>query len=219
VVLLALGGVLYAVNANKPGHSTSGSNGSGPAHGSLIYQANLNQGAWGSGNVPSPDPTGSASLGYSGSSIDIKILADGASLSGEFDAPALKNYVADVVLRADAGSNFEFDWAVRSRASNETADVYLSFQVSEEAMTLYLSPDGASNQALAATTPVPGMKSGATVDLGIVVNGANIQVYLGGKKVIDVNESTVSGATTPGLYMNGKAGTMHILGVRYYAVA
>jgi hypothetical protein len=114
----------------------------------------------------------------------------------------------------------EFDWAVRSRSSSETADVYLNIEVAQESMTLYLSPDGASNQALTAALSVPGLQSGGTLDLWITVNGADIKLYLGSKKVADVSETTVSGATTPNFYMQGKKnGTIHLLTVAYYALS
>jgi hypothetical protein len=215
VVLLALAGVLYAMSASK--RSTNSPPGTVPAHGSLIFQAGLSKTAW--STEPTPAPTGSASFAYPGASIDIKIVTDGAGLTGEFNAPALKNYVADLVMKVDAGSDFELDWFVRSRGATETADVALSIQVAQEAMTLYLAPDGASNQALAATIPIPGLQSGTTVELGIVVNGTSIQVYLGGKKVADARETTSTGATTPGFYMSGKSGALHILALRYYAVS
>jgi hypothetical protein len=219
VVLLALGGVLYAVNANRSPHSTAAGT-AGPAHGSLIYEADLAHGGWNGGAPPSPNPDGSISLANATDGLTLKVLQDDASLSGEFDGPGLKNYVAHVVLRADSGTDMEFDWAVRSRSSTETADVFLSVQVSEESMTLFLSPDGASNQALTAALSVPGLQAGTTMDLWIVVNGSDIQLYLGSKKVADVHESNVSGATTPNFYLQGKKnGAMHVLTVAYYAVS
>jgi hypothetical protein len=87
-------------------------------------------------------------------------------------------------------------------------------------MTLFLSPDGASNQALTAALPVGGLQNGTTMDLWIVVNGTNIQLWLGSKKVADVNETSASGATTPNFYMQGKKNAaIHLMTVTYYAVA
>ena len=131
-----------------------------------------------------------------GTSIDLKIQKDGAGLSGEFDGPALKNYVADLVLRVDQGSDFEVNWLVRNRSGSEHADVGLNIQVADETMTLYLSPDGASNQALAATVPVTGMQNGRTINLVMVVNGQSIALYLDGRRVVDVTESSATGGTT-----------------------
>ena len=222
VVLLAVAGVLYAVAGNKGStHNTSTPPAAtGVKHGSLIYQADLAHGGFSNGDVPSPDPAGSMTLGMSSDGLVLKILQDDASVSGEFDGPSLKNYVAHLVLRADSGSDLEFDWAVRSRSSSETADVFLNIEVAQESMTLYLSPDGASNQALTAALPVAGLQAAKTMDLWIAVNGNDIQLYLDSKKVADVTETTVSGATTPNFYIQGKKNaTLRVLTIAYYAVS
>jgi len=220
VAVLALAGILWASGLGKSTRtSTAPPVANTPSHGSLIYQTDLAKGGWTDNHAPSPDPAGGMTIGSSSTSVDLKLNQDGASVSGEFDGPGLKNYVANVVLRADTGSDMEFDWAVRSRASNETADVFLNLQVNQESMTLYLSPDGASNQALTPALTVPGLQGGTTMDLWIVVNGSNIQLWLGSKKVADINETAASGGTTPNFYLQGKSGTMHILAVRYYAVS
>jgi hypothetical protein len=219
VVLLAFAGVLYAISSNKTPHSTSGSI-STPPHGSLIYKADLAHGGWSGGTAPSPDPNGSITIGASGGAMDLSVTQDGGSMSGQFDGPGLKDYVAHLVLSADKGSDVEFDWAVRSRSSTESADVFLNIEVAEESMTLFLSPDGASNQALTAALPVGGLQNGTTMDLWIVVNGTNIQLWLGSKKVADVNETSASGATTPNFYLQGKKNAaIHLMTVTYYAVA
>jgi len=212
-VLLLLGGVAYAISRASPG--TFGLASAGPAHGSLIYDAHLSKSTWAEGE-PSPDPAGSAAFGY-GSAIDIRLDKDSA-FSGEFDAPALKNYVAHLVFRVDPGSDFEIDWHVRGAGPNEKAEVFLDIEVAQEAMTLYFSPYEGDNQAMAATIPVPGLQSGRTIDLGLVVNGTSISMYLGDRRVAQVTESRSTGATTPGFYLNGKSGTMHIQSLRYYAV-
>ena len=221
VLLLAFAGVVYALGPGKGStHSSTPAASTGLKHGSLIFQADLAHGGWSGGDIPSPDPNGSIKLDSSGGTLALEIQQDDASLSGEFDGPGLKNYIAHLVLRADTGSDLEFDWAVRSRASSETADVYLNIEVAQESMTLFLSPDGGNNQALTAALPVKGLQAGSTMDLWIAVNGTNIQLYLGSTKVADVNETSASGATTPNFYMQGKKNaTMHLLTVAYYAVS
>ena len=219
VVLVGLAGTVYAISNGRPTKTTAATTtpSPGPTHGSLIYEAKLSPSAWSAGGVPSPNPAGSATVTYGGS-IDLKIQKDGAGLSGEFDGPALKNYVADLVFRVDQGSDFEVNWLVRNRSASEHADVGLNIQVADETMTLYLSPDGASNQALAATVPVTGLQNGRTINLVMVVNGQSIALYLDGRRVVDVTESTASGGTTPSFEMDGKSGALHILSLRYYAV-
>jgi len=213
VALLALAGVLYAASRGPSQASPTGL-----AHGSLIYDASLDKKAWSSGGEPSPDPVGSATLAY-GKSIDIHIAQDGAGLSGEFDGPSLKNYVSELVLSVDPGSDFEMNWRVRGSGPNEAAQVGLNIQVSEESMTLYLSPDVGNNQALTAAIPLPGIQGGRVVHLGMLVNGPNISLYIDGKRVADVHETSSTGATTPAFGMDGKSGTLHIVSLRYYAVA
>jgi len=213
VALLALAGVLYAASRGP-----SQTNQTGLAHGSLIYDASLDKKAWSSGGEPSPDPAGSATVAY-GKSIDIHIAQDGAGLSGEFDGPSLKNYVSELVLSVDPGSDFEINWRVRGSGPNEAAEVGLNIQVSEESMTLYLSPNAGNNQALTAAIPLPGIQGGRIIHFGMLVNGPNISLYLDGKRVADVHETSSTGATTPAFDMDGKSGTLHIVSLRYYAVA
>jgi hypothetical protein len=212
------------MSANKPTtHSTAAKSSSSPtpgaAHGSLIYAADLTANAWGAGNTPSPDPTGSMSLNYPGTSIDFKILKEDASVNAQFDAPALKNYVSNLVFNADQGSDLEFDWDLRNQPSGP-GNIFVSFDVSNEAMTLWLSPtNGGNNQPLSAAINIPGLQSGAKVDLWMVVNGDSIKLYLGTKKVADVTETTVTGAATPNLYLQGKTGAIHLQAVKYYTVS
>jgi hypothetical protein len=96
--------------------------------------------------------------------------------------------------------------------------VSLNIEVAQEAMTLYLSPYVGDTQALAGTIPVAGLQSGRTIDLGLAVNGTKIELYLGDRRVAQVNETRSTGATTPSFYLNGKSGTLHIQSLRYYAV-
>jgi hypothetical protein len=217
VVLLALGGAAYGLNSASKRSAQSTAAG-GLSHGSLIYDAKLSSAAWGSDSVPSPDPAGSGSVGYGGSSIDIRILKDGANFSGEFDAPALKEYVSQLVFKVDAGSDFEMNWRVRGSGPTEAAEVGLNIQVAQEVMTLFLAPSSGSNQALAPTLAVKGMQSGRTVDLGIVVKGTAISIYLDGVRVAQSTETSSTGAATPGFYMDGKSGALHIISLRYYAL-
>ena len=111
------------------------------------------------------------------------------------------------------------NWRVRGSGPNEAAQVGLNIQVSEESMTLYLSPDVGNNQALTAAIPLPGIQGGRVVHLGMLVNGPNISLYIDGKRVADVHETSSTGATTPAFDMDGKSGTLHIVSLRYYAVA
>lgn len=216
VVLLAAGGILYGVLGQRP---NSGPQVATFAHGSLIYQVQLGSTAWASGGEPSPDPAGSATIAYPAKTVDITIKNPGAGLSGEFDGNALKDYVADLVFNVDAGSDFEVDWAVRGQGPNEAAEVGLNIQVAEETMTLFLSPNQGDNQALTAAIPMPGVQGGKRVDLGMIVYGHRIQLFLDGKRVADVAEAKATGATTPRFYMGGNKGTLHFLSLRYYAVA
>jgi len=218
VAVLVVGGVAYALASSRPGtqntaNTTPSANG-GPAHGSLIFDAKVSKAAWG-GAEPSPDPAGSMTYAYS-SSIDIHVLKD-SSLSAEFDAPSLKNYVAHLIFHVNAGSDFYFDWAVRGQGPTEDADIYLNVNVTEETMTLVFSPNHGSDQADTATLQVPGMQNGKTIDLGISVNGNLIQIWLNGKRVAEKDDGRATGATPPGFYLNGKSGALHIDSLRYYA--
>jgi hypothetical protein len=215
-LLIALGGVVYLAAPRTPIDTTHPPDGLG--HGSLIYDAKLTSAAWSSGGAPAPNPANSVSVQYSASSIDLKILKDGAGFSGEFDGPALKEYVSHLVFRVDAGSDFEINWHVRGSGPSEAAEIGLNIEVAQEVMTLYLSPTVGSNQALAATIPAPGLQGGRTVDLGIVVKGTSVSMFLDNVRVAQVIETRSTGAAVPSFYMDGKSGALHILALRYYAL-
>ena len=222
IAVLVLGGVGYAIAASRnnqaagnPTGSVTNSPGGGPTHGSLIYDASKTKAVWGA-EEPSPDPAGSMQYGYS-KSIDIKLLKE-SSLYAEFDGPALKNYVADLVFHVDSGSDFYFDWEVRGRGPGETADVYLQINIPQETATLWLAPDGADNQPLTASQNVSGLQGGTTFDVALVVNDTTIRIYVNGKQVAQVTETRTTGASQPAIYLEGKSGALHIESLRYYAV-
>jgi hypothetical protein len=218
VVLVIIGGLAYAAysGSKRPGQSTTSD--PGLSHGSLIYDAKLSAAAWATDYAPTPDPAKSGTLAYGGSSIDLRLIKDDVSFSGEFDAPALKEYVAHFVMKVDAGSDFEITWHLRGSGPGEAAEIDLNMQVAQEAMTLYLSPNVGSNQALAPTLPLPGFQSGRTIDLGIVVKGTTVSLFVDGVRVAKATDPRSTGATAPGFYMDGKSGALHILAVRYYAL-
>ena len=220
IVLVGLAGIALALSSNRHPSTNVASttpSPSGPQHGSLIYQMKPAQAAWPGGEAPTPAPPGSITFGYS-SSLDLTIKKD-TDMWSVFDAPALKNYVADIVMKVDPGSDFEINWLVRDQAAGEKAQVYLNIQVSQEAMTLLLSPNSGSNQALAATASLAGFQNGRTIDLAVVVNEQSIVLYVDAKKIIDVTETAATGATTPSFDINGRSGALHILSLRYYAVS
>jgi serine/threonine protein kinase len=218
VVLLVIGGLAYAAYSGSKGPGQSTTTDPGLSHGSLIYDAKLSAAAWATDNAPTPNPARSGTLGYGGSSIDLRFIKDDVSFSGEFDAPALKEYVSHFVMKMDPGSDFEITWRIRGSGPTEAAEIGLNIQVAQEAMTLFLSPNVGSNQALAPTLPVPGLQSGRTIDIGVVVKGTTISLFVDGVRVAQATDTRSTGATTPGFDMDGKSGALHILAVRYYAL-
>ena len=218
VVVLAIVSVALYLSGAHPGGTSSARTNAGPAHGSLVYEVKLNSSSWSGGTEPSPDPAQSMSIAYPGRSIDLHILKSGAGISAGFDGPSLKNYVADFILKADTGSDFDVNWQLIAAGDNEQAEVYLHIDVTGEAMTLILSPYSGSDQAMTATIPVPGLQRGTTADIAAVVDSGAITLYLNGNKVGEGSETKASGAASPGFYMNGTSGTLHVLSLRYYAL-
>jgi len=217
--LLVLGGVGYAIAASRGNQNGGGNptgNVSGPTHGSLIYDARKAKSVWG-GEEPSPDPVGSLTYAY-GNTIDLKLVKE-TSVYAEFDGPALKNYVSQLVFHVDSGSDFEFDWEVRGRGPGETADLYVQVSIPQETITLWLAPDGADNVRLTPALPMQGLQSGKTFDVTLAVNDNTTGIYVNGKRVAQVTETRVTGASQPAIYLDGKSGALHIESLRYYAVA
>ena len=49
------------------------------------------------------------------------------------------------------------------------------------------------------------------------MKGTSIEIYLDGRRVAQVSNDRSTGPVTPGVYLNGKSGALHIESVRYYA--
>jgi hypothetical protein len=218
IALLVVASVAVALVALRPGSTSGVQATNGPAHGSLLFDLKPTSAAWSGGAEPSPDPDKSIGISYTSSSIDLHILKTGAGIGAEFDGPKLKNYVADLTLKADTGSDFGLNWEMITAGDNESAEVYLHIDFAQETMTLILSPYSGSDQAMTATIPVPRLQQGITADIAAVVSSGSITIYLNGDKVGQGSETKASGATSPTLYMNGDHGTLHILSMRYYAL-
>ncbi len=218
VAVLAIVSVALYLSGARPGGTSNPRTNAGPAHGSLVYDVKLNSKSWTGGTEPSPDPAQSMSIAYPSGSIDLHILKSGGGLSAGFDGPSLKNYVADFVIKADAGSDFAVNWQLIAAGDNEKAEVYLHIDVAGETMTLILSPYDGSDQAMTATLPVSGLQRGTTADIAAVVNSGTVALYLNGNKVGEASETKATGPASPGFYMNGTSGTLHVLSLRYYAL-
>ena len=216
VAVLAIGSIAVYL-AGVRGTSNNVHATKGPAHGSLIYELKLTGAAWANGVVPSPDPADSMAFSYPAGSLDMHIVKPGGVSAG-FDGPALKNYVADFVFKAGTGSDFGLNWQLLAASGDEQAEVDMHIDVAQEAMTLLLAPYSGSDQAMLPTIAVPGLQRGTTADIAVVVNAGNIAVYLNGNKAGQASETKATGPATPGFYMNGDHGTLHILSLRYYAL-
>jgi serine/threonine protein kinase len=219
VVLLVLASIGFALFATRGPNLTAATSSGAPNHGSLVYELKLDKQAWEDGVEPSPDPAGSATVGYGASSLDIHIAQSGAGMSCGFAGPSLKAYVADFQFKVDPGSDFELNWQIRGSAASENTEVDLNIQVADESATLYLSPYEGSSTTLIQATNISGMQGGRVVDLGVAVNGKTITLYVDGKKVGSATESASTGAASPGFYLDGKSGTLHVLSLRYYTVS
>jgi serine/threonine-protein kinase len=218
VAVLAIVSVALYLSGAHPGGTSNPRSNAGPAHGSLIYDVKLSKTSWTGGTEPSPDPAQSMSIAYPSGSIDLHILKSGGGISAGFDGPSLKNYVADFVIKADTGSDFAVNWQLIAAGDNEKAEVYLHIDVAAETMTLILSPYDGSDQAMTATIQVPGVQRGSTADIAAVVNSGTVALYLNGSKVGEASENRATGPASPGFYMNGTSGTLHVLSLRYYAL-
>jgi len=218
VAVLAIVSVAIYLSGAHPGGTSNARSSAGPAHGSLVYDVKLSKASWTGGTEPSPDPAQSMSIAYPNGSIDLHILKSGAGISAGFDGPSLKDYVADFVLEADSGSDFALNWQLIAAGDNEKAEVYLHIDVAGETMTLILSPYDGSDQAMTASIPVPGLQRGSTADIAAVVSSGSVALYLNGSKVGQGSETRATGPASPGFYMNGTSGTLHVLSLRYYAL-
>jgi class 3 adenylate cyclase len=185
-------------------------------HGKLIYQARAAADTWSASSPPTADPAGSASVSYSGSVINLNILKPGGNLGGELQAPALKDYVLELVISAAAGTDLEINWWLRG-TSDSGLDIHID--LATETMSLNWSPNVGDSQVLVQDIRLTGLQSGHRMAIGVVADATNISLYLNGAKVAHVVEARANGGTAPGFYMDGKSGTLYLESVRYYAVS
>jgi Adenylate and Guanylate cyclase catalytic domain len=64
-----------------------------------------------------------------------------------------------------------------------------------------------------------GFREGRSMAIGVVADGPHISLYLNAVRVAQVVEARANGGTTPGFFMDGRSGSLHLQSVRYYAVS
>jgi class 3 adenylate cyclase len=214
LVLILAGGGLYFVS--RRGGTTSGVAATSFPHGKLIYQARAAADTWSASSPPTADPVGSAGVTYSGSVINLNILKPGGSLTSELQAPGLKDFALELVISAATGTDLEINWWLRG-TSDAGLDIHIDLPT--ETMSLNYSPNVGDGQVLVQDIRLTGLQSGRRMAIGVVADGTHISLYLNGTRAAQVDEARANGGTTPGFYMDGKSGTLHLESVRYYAVS
>jgi class 3 adenylate cyclase len=185
-------------------------------HGKLVYQAHPAADTWSASSPPTADPVGSADVSYTGAAINLNILKPGGNLGGQLQAPALKDYALDLVIRAEPGTDLEINWWLRATSDS---GVNLRIDLPTETMSLYWSPNVGDAQVLVKDVRLTGLQSGRRTAIGVVADNTHISLYLNGARVAQVAETRANGGTSPGFYMDGQSGTLHLESVRYYAVS
>jgi hypothetical protein len=153
---------------------------------------------------------------YTGGVINLNILKPGGNLSGELQAPAIKDFALELMVSAAAGTDLEINWWLRG-TSDSGLDLHIDLPT--ETMSLDWSPNVGDAQVLVQDIRLTGLQSGKRMAIGVVASGANISLYLDGARVAQVVEARANGGTTPGFYMDGQAGSLRLESVRYYAVS
>jgi hypothetical protein len=197
VLVLGAAGWYYVAHRGGPAAGVAAT--SFP-HGKLLYQARAATDTWSPSSPPTADPVGSAGVTYTGSVINLNILKPGGNLGGQLEAPALKDYALDLVISAAPGTDIHID-------------------LPTETMSLYYSPNVGDAQVLVQDIRLTGLQSGSRMAIGVVADGTHVSLYLNGTRVGQVVEARANGGTTPGFYLDGKSGTLHLESVRYYAVS
>jgi len=213
LVLLLAGTGLYLASRRGAGGAAAA-----PAfpHGKLLYQARAAADVWSASHPPTPDPAGSAGVTYTNGAINLNILQPGGNLEAELEAPALKDYAAELAISAAAGSDLEINWWLRGTSDSS---LELHIDLPTETMSLVWSPNTGDPQVLAQDIRLPGLQSGRSMAIGVVADGTHISLYLNAVRVAQVVEARANGGTTPGFFMDGRSGSLHLQSVRYYAVS
>lgn len=215
VLLLAATG-LYIVSRRSGGGGSGAAAAPSFPHGKQLYETHPAPDVWASSHQPTADPAGSAGVSYSAGAINLNILRPGGNLGGELEAPALKDFAVELVISATAGSDLEINWWLRGTSDSGLA---LHFDLPTETMSLNWNPNNGNTEVLVPDIRLSGLQSGHRMAIGVVADGTHISLYLNAARVAQVVEARANGGITPGFFMDGKSGSLHLESVRYYAVS
>ena len=185
-----------------------------PAKGTLLYEAKLDGSSSDlrSVQVNNGGPSDSA-IDFLRGAIELAIVNEGGATAAEVNQPLRTNYVGEIEVSFAPGSENEFTWILR------TADkgfLWLTVFARDETMHAEWIPDDANHEELTPVVSLPGLRTGKTFTIAVVIEGDRYSAYLDQKQVLQFTEARAPQAARTTIGVSGPPGRVRVLGLRYY---
>jgi len=207
-----------------------------PARGPLLYEVtmdgrlsdltNIRANDVVAGKTASPSDAGiTAGMG----SIDLFARRSGVAAAADLRFPGQipLDYVGEMQIAIAPGSQINFSWTIRGRATVGTARYLVQVtageaQVKGLTLVLRLVDESVGKNVALASVPIVGGENGALVTLAAVLKGTDVTLYVDSQPVAHVSDSQVGSASGPpniDVFATGAAGgSVRVLAARFYAL-
>ncbi|OLC55607.1 MAG: hypothetical protein AUH85_08865 [Chloroflexi bacterium 13_1_40CM_4_68_4] len=216
LVVAAIAATLVACGSRlAPVATPSPSDRSAVGVGTLLYEARFDGNDLRGSRLAGADPSASEVI-YGPAWIELRILKPRGETAIAFNAPPRQNYAGDVELSVSPGSRFTLYWGLRGAVGGDL-QYLLGLNTAQQSMQLTLFDRGLGvQQPVSKPMPVPGLQTGRTVRLGIVLDGGRALVYLDGDEIAQVVDGRTWAPSIPSLGIVGDDGSVRITRVRYW---
>lgn len=202
-----------------------------PPKGALYYEAKLDGTAGDLRQAPTKAGDASATdFRLAPGSIELSTVRDaptGTYVQIWPDAPTVAGYIAEIDLSFVPGSQSELNLTFRDglRDDGRTGAAYRMriWSASETIWLFYTEFDSSGNavpnsaQEITSRAPIPGLQTGRTFTIALVVEAARYTVYLDQTQILQASDTRLGRPTKPPyLRALDKRGTVRITGIRYY---
>jgi len=190
--------------------------------GRLVYQAKMDGTGVGFADlVGRPNDPAHETVRFLPHTLELTALTAGADAGTDLKlADAVTTYVGDIDISVKPGSNVQFCWGLRWAVQGK-----LAYEVCVDTAAEFAQLDvwdGQNNVPITPRVDIPGLQTGRTVPITVVVRDTHLTLFIDGKQVADVENHQVPPARTfPDLdvYSSGLPGTVDIHALSLYTLA
>jgi hypothetical protein len=189
------------------------------ARGDLVYVAALD--GTPAGFIDSPATQADSAreaIRYVPGALELEAYAAQADTYTELDGPGVSVYVGEMDLKVRPGSTGNLCWSLRWAVPRQLAS-YVCLDVAAGTAGFSTFRRGSGRLPVVAPVSVPGLTTGQTVRLAVVVQAWQLSLYVDGALVQDVpNEQVPPAGTAPGIEFEDATGPalLRIEGLRLY---